>query len=131
MKHRVVIGLAVASIFATSVCAQAADTAPTAAVAPDNTKVNRSDKRDATRSAQTQSNATGDVELLAAVRKRLVEDDGLSTYAHNVKIVATNGKVTLRGPVRSSQERDMVVAHARSVDGVTSVDNRLTVAPAK
>ncbi len=56
-------------------------------------------------------------------------DKSLSTYAHNVKIIATNGVVTLRGPVRSEDEKAAIEAKAKAVAGMAGVRNRLTVAP--
>jgi osmotically-inducible protein OsmY len=49
------------------------------------------------------------------VRKAIVSDKALSTYAHNVKVVAQNGTVTLRGPVRSDEEKAKVAQLAQSV----------------
>ncbi len=58
-------------------------------------------------------------------------DKSLSTYAHNVKIISQNGTVTLRGPVRSEDEKAAIEAKAKAVAGVTAVNNELTVAPKK
>jgi osmotically-inducible protein OsmY len=49
-----------------------------------------------------------------------LSDKSLSTYAHNVKIISQNGTVTLKGPVRSDDEKRAVVAKAVAVTG--SVD---------
>jgi len=62
------------------------------------------------------------------IQQAIVNDKSLSTSAHNVKIVAENGVVTLRGPVVSEKERDEVAAAAKKVSGVKRVDNRLDVA---
>jgi hyperosmotically inducible protein len=59
----------------------------------------------------------------------LVSDKSLSTYAQNVKIIATNGLVTLRGPVRSKKEKTAIEAKAKAIAGVTDVRNELTIAP--
>jgi len=67
--------------------------------------------------------------LARQIRKALVSDKSLSTYAHNVKIIATNGTVTLRGPVRSEDEKAAIEAKAKGIAGVTDVRNELTVAP--
>ena len=56
-------------------------------------------------------------------------DSTLSTYAHNVKIVAVNGKVTLNGVVRTAQEKDVVYQKAEALAGRGTVSNELTVAP--
>lgn len=93
----------------------------------DNTRMNHRDKGDPAQTPQTQSNAKGDRELLAAVRRTIVKDKSLSVYAHNIKILADGGVVTLRGPVKSEDEKSTVEALARSVAGVRSVDNKVDI----
>ena len=56
-------------------------------------------------------------------------DKSLSTYAHNVKIVAVNGAVTLNGVVRDNHEKEIVGAKAQEVAGKGKVTNLLKVAP--
>jgi osmotically-inducible protein OsmY len=58
----------------------------------------------------------------------VVEDDSLSTSAHNVKIITVDGVVTLRGPVKSERERNAIAAKAKSVAGVKQVQNKLEIA---
>ena len=65
--------------------------------------------------------------MLAAVRRAVVRDKTLSTSAHNVKIVAKDGVVTLRGPVRSEDEKGKIEKLAQQVAGVASVENQLDV----
>jgi osmotically-inducible protein OsmY len=43
------------------------------------------------------------------IRMAIHDDNSLSTYAHNVKIITQNGKVTLKGPVRSEDNQLDVV----------------------
>ncbi len=93
----------------------------------DNTEINARDRDGATMTPQTQSNETGDVELLSAIRQEIVEEDTLSTTAHNIKIVTNNGAVTLRGPVNSAAEKSKVESLVQEVAGVASVDNQLDV----
>jgi hyperosmotically inducible protein len=92
--------------------------------APDNTRVNR----DAGVTADQQKEDKNDRELARQIRKALIADKNLSTYAHNVKIIASNGSVTLRGPVRSEDEKAVVETKAKGVTGVGDVKNELTVA---
>src|SRR5690348_12778859 len=68
---------------------------------PDNTRVNRADRQAGAPTADQAKNDRSDRELMQKIRKDVVSDKSLSTYAHNVKIIADQGKVTLRGPVRS------------------------------
>ena len=65
------------------------------------------------------------------IRKAVIEDKSLSTYAHNIKIITQDGKVTLRGPVRSEDEKNNLQAKAVAVAGDASVTNQLEVAPPK
>jgi hypothetical protein len=69
-----------------------------------------------------------DAEISAKIREKLADDDDLSAKAKNVRISTANGKVTLRGPVESTEEKSKVESCARDVAG-TDVDNRLQVAP--
>lgn len=61
------------------------------------------------------------------IRRDLVKDKSLSTYAHNVKVVAIGGKVTLRGPVKSDDEKKAIEEHATKHAGAGNVTNELTV----
>jgi hyperosmotically inducible protein len=58
-------------------------------------------------------------------------DKSLSTYAHNVKIITQDGTVTVKGPVRSEDERKSVVAKAEEVAGQGKVTDQLSVKPAR
>lgn len=106
-----------------------AQTAPQGQATPaaDNTKMNNRDKGDPAQTPQTQSNAKADRELLASVRRTIVKDKSLSVTAHNIKILVEGGVVTLRGPVKSDEEKSKVEALAKSVAGVTSVDNKVDI----
>jgi hyperosmotically inducible protein len=53
-------------------------------------------------------------------------DKDLSTYAHNVKVITSNGRVTLKGPVDSEEEKNKVFADATSATS-GKVINQLTV----
>lgn len=96
---------------------------------PDNSKVNARDSKVAQKTADDQGNAGSDVEITAKIRKAVVDDSTLSTYAHNVKIITAKGKVTLKGPVRSDVERTAIEAKAREVAGAANVVNQITIAP--
>lgn len=106
-----------------------AQTAPQGQATPaaDNTKMNNRDKGDPAQTPQTQSNAKADRELLASVRRTIVKDKSLSVTAHNIKILVEGGVVTLRGPVKSDEEKSKVESLAKSVAGVTSVDNKVDI----
>jgi hyperosmotically inducible protein len=101
--------------------------APVASTAADNTKMNERDKSPETIKPTDQPNDSVDIKLAAAVREAIVKDKALSTAAHNVKLVAVNGAVTLRGPVNSQVEKEKVGQRAAGVAGVSKVDNQLDV----
>jgi osmotically-inducible protein OsmY len=65
------------------------------------------------------------------IRKAVHDDTSLSTYAHNIKIITQDGKVTLRGPVRSEDEKNNLQAKAVKVAGQENVTNQLEIAPSK
>ena len=65
------------------------------------------------------------------IRKSLMDDKTLSTYAHNVKVIAEHGKVTLKGPVRSAEEKQSIEQKATDVAGAGNVTNELSIKPAK
>jgi len=60
-----------------------------------------------------------------------MDDKSLSTYAHNVKVIAQNGKVTLKGPVRSEEEKKSVEQKATEAAGAGNVTNEITVKAAR
>ena len=109
------------------VYAQTSNTGKTATPDADNTRMNKADQKNAQPTAQNQSNEKADRELAAAVRKAIVRDKSLSTNAHNVKVIAKDGTVTLRGPVRSDDEKTKVSQLTRQVEGVSNVDDQLLV----
>jgi len=97
----------------------------------DNTKVNTRDRSESAVTADQQKENAADRTLTQKVRQSLMRDKSLSTYAHNVKIVSQGGEVTLKGPVRSDEEKQIIEAKAAEVVGTGHVRNELTVAPAK
>jgi hyperosmotically inducible periplasmic protein len=93
--------------------------------APDNSKVNA----DHATTADNQSNASSDRLMTANVRKAIMADKELSTYAHNIKIVTMNGHVTLKGPVKSEDEKQRIASDVISIIPADSLTNQLTVKP--
>ena len=96
--------------------------------APDNTKTN---KDQTTPTADDQKMNASDRAITQKIRKAIHDDEGLSTYAHNIKVITQDGKVTLRGPVRSEEEKSNLEAKAVSVAGKGNVTNQLEIAPSK
>jgi osmotically-inducible protein OsmY len=97
-----------------------------ASAQPDNTVMNKADRADGAVTADQQNSNPTDMATTKAIRQELMKSN-LSSYAHNVKIVTTNGMVTVKGPVRSEREERAVVAIAQATPGVTQVVNELTV----
>jgi len=105
----------------------AADEAGSGSRDADNTGKNVRDRGDDTLTPLDQSNKPEDRDLTAKIRKALVDDDSLSTNAQNVKVITIDRVVTLRGPVKSPEERVAVEAKARSVGGMTRIVNQIEV----
>ena len=99
-----------------------------AATEPDNSGINTRDRASNAMTAGEQSGSKGDLKLTAQIRRAIVKDKSLSMMAHNVKIISRNGEVTLRGPVKSEQEKTTVASKAQAIAGKDRVDNRLEVA---
>jgi hyperosmotically inducible periplasmic protein len=96
---------------------------------PDNTKVNERDKKPSEPTADQQHNDQTDKEITQRIRRSVMKDKSLSAYAHNVKIISQDGKVTLKGPVRSEAEKRTIEAKAAEVVGHDKVISELAVAP--
>jgi len=94
---------------------------------PDNTKVNQRDRAAGAVTADSQKLNAADTKLTKDIRKSIMADKSLSSYAHNVKIISRDGLVTLKGPVRSEQEKLTVVAKAAAVAGADKVTDQLSV----
>ena len=85
----------------------------------DNTKINQRDRNSNEPTADQQKENSSDRALAQQVRRALVKDKSLSTYAHNIKVIAQDGVVTLKGPVHSDQEKQAIEAKAAEVAGGT------------
>jgi len=95
--------------------------------APDNSKMNKRDRSTVEPTADQAKNNLSDREVMREIRNAVVSDKSLSTYGHNVKIISQHGKVTLKGPVNSDDEKHVIEQHARKVAGDENVTNELTV----
>ena len=98
---------------------------------PDNTTVNKRDRAKDAATADQQKENSSDREITQKIRQSLMDDKTLSTYAHNVKVITQDGQVTLKGPVRTEEEKKIVEAKATDVAGTGHVVNEMSVAPAK
>jgi hyperosmotically inducible periplasmic protein len=110
-------------------CAMAQTTAQD--VPADNTKMNQGDQKASQPTADQQKSNHADLHITQQIRKSIVQDKSLSTYAHNVKIITQNGQVTLKGPVRSDDEKRALEAKATEIAGAGNVNDQLNVKPAR
>jgi len=94
----------------------------------DNTKVNKRDRSQNEMTSDQQGQSKQDVETTRKIRQAIVKDKKLSTYAHNVKIITKDGMVTLKGPVKSEQEKEAVEEKATRVAGKEKVKSEIEVA---
>jgi hyperosmotically inducible protein len=102
---------------------------PADVVQPDNTKTNERDRNRDEVTADNQKQSKSDVEMTSKIRQAVVKDDSLSTNAHNIKIITINGVVTLKGPVKTADEKTKIETAAKSVAGDANVKNQIDVTP--
>ncbi len=115
--------LALVSLASAPLTPQMAAQSSASQTAPDNSASNQNQ----TKTADNAGSATSDRMTTAQIRKAIIADKDLSTYAHNVKIIVRHGAVTLKGPVKSDDEKSKVQADAASVVSADKITNQLTV----
>jgi len=94
---------------------------------PDNTAINERDRSGETNTSGDQSNSPADLKTTQAIRQALMKDGELSMTAKNIKVITANGHVTLRGPVKTAQEKTKIDQLAKSAAGGAQIDNQLDV----
>ena len=94
---------------------------------PDNTARNARDRDDRALTPLDQGNSRADVETTAQIRKEITAGKNMSVNAKNVKIMTNQGRVTLRGPVNTAEEKRMIGDIANRVARSENVDNQLEV----
>jgi osmotically-inducible protein OsmY len=97
--------------------------------ASDNTKLNQRDRNANQPTADKQQNNRSDREITQQIRKSITDDKTFSDYARNVKVITQNGQVTLKGPVRTDDEKNAIEEKAKAVAGDGNVISDLTVKP--
>ncbi len=103
---------------------------PNSGTKPDNTDVNKRDRNLGEATADQQKMNAADQDLTKKIRQSIMSDTSLSTYAHNIKIISQNGTVTLKGPVKSGDEKKTVMAKAIAEAGsADKVTDEVSVAP--
>jgi hyperosmotically inducible periplasmic protein len=93
----------------------------------DNTKRNSTEENKNTDTAEKQSNDKDDLALTQKIRQEVLKEGTLSMNAKNIKIIVRDGKVMLRGPVDSQQEKDTIASKANEIAGKDKVENQLEV----
>src|SRR5882724_1832571 len=116
--------LALTCLSAVSLAALAAENEKTK---PDNTATNERDRSGETQTSGDQSNSSSDLKITQAIRQALMKDGEVSTTAKNIKIITANGQVTLRGPVKTAQEKSKIDQLARSAASSAKIENQLDV----
>lgn len=120
------VTLSAAVVFSAPPMLQAAEDTTTKA---DNAKKNKEENKGAT--AEQQKENKSDREITRQIRRAVVKDKTLSVKAHNVKIITKDGHVTLKGPVKSEDEKTTIEKAAAGVVGKGKVTNDLEVVQPK
>jgi putative membrane protein len=94
---------------------------------PDNTARNVLDRDGKKLTPFDQGSSKNDTEITAQIRKEIIAAKNMSVNAQNVKIVTLNGRVTLRGPVNSAEEKRLIAEMASRFVRAGHVDCQLEV----
>jgi hyperosmotically inducible protein len=86
------------------------------------------DFANSTSGSAIQGDSNADLKTTAKIRRSLDSNSALSFGAKNVTIQTSNGRVTLRGAVKSEREKAIVESAASQVAGASQVDDQLSVA---
>ncbi|MDZ4401758.1 PRC-barrel domain-containing protein [Prosthecobacter sp.] len=101
---------------------------PYFATAADNTARNARDRDTAdTLTPIDQGSSKADTSITAQIRRDVTALNNISVNAQNVKIITLNGRVTLRGPVNTADERQLIGSIAERIVRAKNVDNQLEV----
>lgn len=111
--------------------APAQETSQPASGQADNTKINQRDRQGDEPTADQQKSGRSDRDITQQIRSSIMHDKSMSTYAHNVKVITQNGQVTVKGPVRSEEEKKAIEEKAAEVAGADKVTSELEVQPKK
>lgn len=120
--------LTLASVLAFPIWALAADDAKKDA---DNSAKNERDRDQQTLTPGDQGGTPEELKLTQAIRQAIVKDKSLTLTAKNIKIITAGGKVTLRGPVNTAEEKTKINDLAKAAAGQVPVDNQLEVKAAR
>jgi hyperosmotically inducible protein len=93
----------------------------------DSTRRNVRDRDDQTLTPLDQGNSKADLDTTAQIRKEIIAGKNMSVNARNVKVISNNGRVTLRGPVNTAEEKRLIGEIANRIARSENVDNQLEV----
>lgn len=93
----------------------------------DNTARNVRDRDERALTPLDQGSSEADRNTTAEIRKAIIAEKGFSINARNVKIITVNGQVTLRGPVKTPEERTRIEEIANRIASAASVNSQLEV----
>jgi osmotically-inducible protein OsmY len=116
-----------AAVIGLSLCTATAFAQESRSAQADNTRTNVRDRNPNEPTADSQRTNMSDRDVTRQIRQSLAKDNSLSSYAHNVKVVTQNGQVTLKGPVRSEEEKRAVEEKAAAVAGQDKVNSELDI----
>jgi osmotically-inducible protein OsmY len=116
-----------AAVIGLSLCTATAFAQESRSAPADNTRTNVRDRNPNEPTADSQRTNMSDRDITRQIRQSLAKDNSLSSYAHNVKVVTQNGQVTLKGPVRSEEEKRAVEEKAAAVAGQDKVNSELDI----
>jgi len=104
-----------------------ATSSTTSATKPDNTASNMRDRDLTPLTPLDQGNSKADTDRTAEIRRAILDREGLSVNARNVKVITNDGHVTLRGPVNSAEEKRQLGEIAARIATQEHTDNQLEV----
>jgi sporulation protein YlmC with PRC-barrel domain len=93
----------------------------------DNTRRNVRDRDSRALTPLDQGNSQADINTTKQIRKEIIANKEMSTNAKNVKIMTADGRVTLRGPVNTTEEKNLIGEIANRIAQSANVDNQLEV----
>ncbi len=93
----------------------------------DNSAKNKKQVENGELDACDQGTSIADIELTRKIRQEVVNDKAFSTNAKNVKIITIGGKVTLKGPVKTMEEKKSIGILATKVAGKGHVNNEIEI----
>jgi hyperosmotically inducible protein len=128
-KAQIITSVAIVSLMAGTALAQQTPAPKPSAdkTDSDNTARNARDRDNQTKTPFDQGNSAADVDMTKRIREKIVAEKGVSVNARNVKVITNQGRVTLRGPVNTTQEKSLIGEIAAQIARAENVNNQLEV----